>query len=40
MFIMLQVAGTVDALGEEAGETDLQPGDRVIVYPYEGHPPG
>lgn len=40
LFPGYEVAGTVDALGEEAGETDLQPGDRVIVYPYEGHPPG
>ncbi|XP_064079037.1 uncharacterized protein LOC135196266 isoform X2 [Macrobrachium nipponense] len=40
LFPGYEVAGTVDALGEEVGETDLQVGDRVIVYPYEGHPPG
>ncbi|XP_045593985.1 uncharacterized protein Drat isoform X1 [Procambarus clarkii] len=40
LFPGYEVAGTVDALGEEVGETDLKLGDRVIVYPYEGHPPG
>ncbi|XP_037779595.1 L-threonine 3-dehydrogenase isoform X1 [Penaeus vannamei] len=40
LFPGYEVAGTVEALGVEVTETDLQVGDRVIVYPYEGHPPG
>ena len=35
-----QVAGTVDALGADVSDPELKEGDRVIVYPYEGHPPG
>ncbi|XP_076046370.1 death resistor Adh domain containing target isoform X1 [Oratosquilla oratoria] len=40
LFPGYEVAGTVEALGAEVGDTELRVGDRVIVYPYEGHPPG
>lgn len=40
LFPGYEVAGTVDSVGEEADITEVGVGDRVIVYPYEGHPPG
>ncbi|XP_018026190.1 uncharacterized protein LOC108681648 [Hyalella azteca] len=40
LFPGYEVAGTVDAVGTGVGDTDIRVGDRVIVYPYEGHPPG
>jgi len=40
LFPGYEVSGTIDAIGTGAGDTDLKMGDRVIVYPYEGHPPG
>lgn len=40
LFPGYEVAGTIDELGAEVTDTDLKVGDRVIVYPYENHPPG
>jgi len=40
LFPGYEVAGTIDEIGPGVGESDLAVGDRVIVYPYEGHPPG
>jgi len=40
LFPGYEVAGTIDDIGSEISETDLKVGDRVIVYPYENHPPG
>lgn len=40
LFPGYEVAGTVDVIGSNASESDVRIGDRVIVYPYEGHPPG
>ncbi|KAL7642047.1 UNVERIFIED_CONTAM: hypothetical protein RMT77_007921 [Armadillidium vulgare] len=39
LFPGYEVAGVVDSVGEEA-RSEISVGDRVIVYPYEGHPPG
>lgn len=40
LFPGYEVAGTIDALGAEVGDTEFKVGDRIIVYPYEDHPPG
>lgn len=40
LFPGYEVAGTVDSIGSSVSEPEFKVGDRVIVYPYEGHPPG
>jgi len=40
LFPGYEVSGTIDAIGEGVVGAELAVGDRVIVYPYEGHPPG
>jgi len=40
LFPGYEVAGTIDSIGDGVTDSELSVGDRVIVYPYEGHPPG
>ncbi|KAF2353322.1 Alcohol dehydrogenase N-terminal [Trinorchestia longiramus] len=40
LFPGYEVAGTIDSIGSGVSDAELAVGDRVIVYPYEGHPPG